>query len=205
MKKLWIGFVLILVSSVPAASQTMNAPSDPAAQQISRFYASLTDTMRQGRALGAQGRYRKLEPVVRQVFDLPTMTRLTVGTAWSSMSPRDQQTLIAAFTRMTVANYAKNFDTYSGEQFVVDPNVQTKGLDKLVSSKLISANKTVTPFVYRMRQAGGEWKVVDVFLNGYVSELATRRSDFAATVASGGAPALVTKINALADDLLKQG
>jgi phospholipid transport system substrate-binding protein len=56
-----------------------------------------------------------------------------------------------------------------------------------------------------MRQVGGTWKVVDVFLNGYVSELATRRADFASTVAAGGAPALVAKINALADGLLKQG
>ncbi|HTK80567.1 MAG TPA: ABC transporter substrate-binding protein [Rhizomicrobium sp.] len=205
MKKLWIAFVLILINVIPATSQTTVAPGDPAAQQISRFYAALTDAMKQGRALGAQGRYRKLEPVVQQVFDLPTMTRLTVGTAWSTIAPRDQQALIAAFTRMTVANYAKNFDTYSGEQFVVDPAVQTKGVDKLVSSKLIGANKSVTPFVYRMRQTGGAWKVVDVFLNGYVSELATRRSDFASTVASGGAPALVAKINALADGLLKQG
>jgi len=205
MRKIWIAFVLILAGAVPAMSQPGATATDPAAQQISRFYAALTDTMKQGRALGAQGRFRKLEPTVRQVFDLPTMTKLTVGTAWSTMSVRDQQALIAAFTRMTVANYAKNFDTFSGEQFGVDPTVQTKGEDKLVSTRLIGANRSVTPFVYRMRQVGGTWKVVDVFLNGYVSELATRRADFASTVASGGAPALTAKINALADDLLKQG
>jgi phospholipid transport system substrate-binding protein len=121
------------------------------------------------------------------------------------MSPQNQQALITAFSRMTVASYAKNFDSYSGEQFTVDPSVQTKGEDKLVSSKLIGSNKSATPFIYRMRQVGGSWKVIDVFLNGYVSQLATRRADFASTVASGGAPALTAKINALADDLLKRG
>ncbi len=47
------------------------------------------------------------------------------------------------------------------------------------------------------------WKIIDVFLAGYVSELSTRRSDYAATIASGGAPALVKKLNALADSLAK--
>jgi phospholipid transport system substrate-binding protein len=54
-----------------------------------------------------------------------------------------------------------------------------------------------------MRQSGGSWKVIDVYLNGFVSELATRRSDFAATLSSGGAPALVKKINDLADNVMK--
>lgn len=204
MRRLWIALVILFIGSTTVTAQQGTA-ADPAAQQISRFYEVLLTTMKQGRALGLQGRYRKLEPAVEQTFDLPTMTQLTVGTAWASMTAKDRQALIAAFTRMTAANYAKNFDSYDGEQFTVDPNVQTKGPDKLVSSRLIGADKKQTPFVYRMRQVGGAWKVIDVFLNGYVSELATRRADFASTVASGGAPALIAKINALADGLLKQG
>jgi phospholipid transport system substrate-binding protein len=53
-----------------------------------------------------------------------------------------------------------------------------------------------------MREAAGGWKIIDVFLNGYVSELAMRRSDFASTLASGGAPALVAKMNQISDGLL---
>ena len=50
---------------------------------------------------------------------------------------------------------------------------------------------------------GGSWKIIDVYLNGSISELATRRSDFGATVSSGGAPALIKKINDLSDGLMK--
>jgi len=53
-----------------------------------------------------------------------------------------------------------------------------------------------------MRQAGDSWRIIDIFLEGYVSELATRRSDFSATVGSGGAPALTKKMSDLADALL---
>jgi phospholipid transport system substrate-binding protein len=54
-----------------------------------------------------------------------------------------------------------------------------------------------------MRQSSGTWKVIDIYLNGFVSELATRRSDFGSTLSSGGAQALVKKINELADNAMK--
>jgi phospholipid transport system substrate-binding protein len=56
-----------------------------------------------------------------------------------------------------------------------------------------------------MRESGGSWKVIDVFLEGYVSELAMRRSDFAATLAGGGAPALVARMDQLSNNLLNGG
>ena len=54
-------------------------------------------------------RYRKLEPVIEQVFDLPLMTRLAVGPAWRNFSAEQQHAAIAAFTRLTIANYVHNF------------------------------------------------------------------------------------------------
>lgn len=205
MKNALFGALSLVVTLLfaPALSTAANAAdADPAAAQIQTFYDALLDTMKHGKQLGLNGRYEKLKPVVEQVYDLPLMTRLVVGSSWTSLSAGDQQALTAAFERMTIANYAKNFDDFSGEKFTVDPAVQTRGVDKVVQSKLITSGQTV-PFNYRMRQSGGTWKIVDVYLNGFVSELATRRSDFGSTLASGGASALIKKINALADGLMK--
>ena len=57
----------------------------------------------------------------------------------------------------------------------------------------------VTPFNYRLRMTDGKWKVVDIYLNGYVSQIALRRADYSSTVTSSGAAGLVKKINDLAD------
>ena len=56
---------------------------------------------------------------------------------------------------------------------------------------------------YRMRQDGGSWKVIDVFYNSTISQLTTQRSDFASTLSSGGAKALIAKLDAQTDKLLK--
>ncbi len=80
--------------------------------------------------------------------------------------------------------------------------MQTRGVDKLVRSQIIPSIGAPTDLNYRMRQAGGTWKVIDVYF-GAISQLTAQRSDFAATVSSGGAKALITKINAQADKLLR--
>jgi phospholipid transport system substrate-binding protein len=204
MKNVLFGALSLVVALLAAPVVTPAlADTDPAVTQIQSFYDTLLDSMKHGKALGLQGRYNKLKPVVEQTYDLPLMTSLVVGSSWASIPASDQQALVAAFERMTIANYAKNFDDYSDEKFTVDPAAQVHGADKVVMSKLITGGQTI-PFNYRMRQSsGGSWKVVDVYLNGFVSELATRRSDFGSTLSSGGAPALIKKINALADGLMK--
>ncbi len=186
----------------PAFSTPALADSDPAVAQVQGFYDTLVDSMKQGKQLGVQGRYNKLKPAVEQAYNLPLMTSLVVGPGWASISPSDQQALVAAFERMTIANYAKNFDSFGGEKFVVDPAAQVHGTDKVVMSKLVTGGQTI-PFNYRMRQADGSWKIIDVYLNGTISQLATKRSDYASTLSAGGAPALAKKLNAMADALMK--
>ncbi len=178
------------------------APADPAAARVEAFDQSLLETMKQGEALGAQGRYRKLAPVVEGAFDLPTMTRFAVGPAWATMPAADRQALVKAFTRLSIASYAHNFDRFGGERFEVDPKVQVRGPDRVVQSRLTPAHGAPVSLTYRLRQAGGGWKIIDVYY-GAVSQLTTRRSDFAAPLASGGAKGLLAHLDALSDKLLK--
>jgi|SRR5262249_8497889 len=194
---------LIALSS-PGA-RAADSAADPAARQIEQFYAALVDTMKNGPTLGLEGRYRQLTPVAQNTFDLAGMARLSVGPSWSSMSETDQKAIIEAFGRMTVANYAKNFASFGGEQFVVDPMVKMRNEDKLVESKMIGSDRSTVPFNYRMHLVGDKWKIIDVYLNGYVSQLALRRSDFSATVASSGASGLIKKINELVDKQMSGG
>ena len=203
----WFRFPLaiaILLMLAPAVRAADAAASDPAPQQIEGFYAVLLDTMKQGPELGLQGRFRQLTSITGETFDLPGMTQIAVGPSWQNFSEMDRMAVIDAFERLTIANYAKHFAKFTGQRFTVDPMVKMRNADKIVESKLLSGSSTI-PFNYRMRMVGGKWKVVDVFLNGYVSQLAVRRADFASTVASSGAPGLIKKINELVDKEMAGG
>ena len=187
-----------MVAAGPAAHAQQ---ADPAAAQIQKFDDALLDVMKRAKTLGPRGRFSALQGPIGQTFDLPTMTRFAVGTSWTSASPSDQAALVNAFTRMTVATYAHNFDGYGGEKFSVG-KVDTRGPDKLVHTQLTDGGAP-TSLVYRMRQNGGTWKVIDVYYNGAVSSLLGQRSEYASTLSSGGAAALVRKLNNRADQLLR--
>jgi phospholipid transport system substrate-binding protein len=178
------------------------ANADPAAAQVDVFDHALLDTMKDANALGPEGRYHKLAPVIERLFDLATMTRYSVGPAWTTMSPADQRGLIDAFSKLSIASYAHNFNGYSGEHFVLNPNVQTRGSDKLVQAQLVPTNGSPVSLAYRMRQSDGTWKIIDVYFDA-ISQLTTRRADFAAPLAAGGAQGLIKHLNATTDKLMK--
>lgn len=183
----------ILAAAAPALAQA----SDPAAATIAALDDALIATMKAGAAAGVKGREAKIAPAIDRAFDLPLMTRLAVGPGWNAIAPADQKALIAAFRRMTVAQYAGNFDGYAGQSFVIAPNVESRGGDKLVRTTLKDKGGDVA-IAYRLRNSGGGWKIIDVFYKNSISQIATRRSDFASVLQKGGAKALIAHLNALA-------
>ncbi len=195
------GFSLLMAASAASAALPAFAQADPAVGTVQGFYDALLAQMKKGGA--ARGRYELLKPAVERAFDIAGMTAVAVGPGFAALSDADKKALDDAFERMTIANYVKNFDTFNGEVFTVEPAAIARppSTDKLVKSTL-KAGKDVIPFSYRMHQVGAAWKIEDIYLNGNISQMAQRRSDFAATFASGGASALVKKINALADQQL---
>jgi phospholipid transport system substrate-binding protein len=183
--------------AVSAAAGTHAAPADPAAAQVERLCTGVVEAVKQAKGAGLQARAKKIQPVIEESFDIGVMAQFAVGpSAWETKVPASERSaLVAALTRHTAARYAQEFDNYSGQRCVVDPNVQTRGPDKLVKSQIVEPHETAS-VNYRLRQYGGTWKVIDVYYEG-VSQLATERADFASTLQSGGASALVAKLNEL--------
>jgi phospholipid transport system substrate-binding protein len=189
-----IGLALVLV-----AGRALAAP--PAAIEVVRgFYAALLQTMRQGPALGPAGRYEHLAPAVRNTFDLGFMTRLAVGPGWASLSSVEQQRVTEAFGRYVAATYADRFDRYSGERFeVVDEKAFAGGL--IIETRIVAADGKPVAIDYALRPDAEGWRVSDVYLDGTISELAARRSEFSAILRDRGIAGLITALNMKSDRL----
>jgi phospholipid transport system substrate-binding protein len=170
---------------------------------IRAFYDALLDAMRRAKALGIKGRYDRLAPAIDSAFDLAAMTRIAIGPRWTSIPKEQQAALVDAFSRMTIATYANRFDGYSGERFDVEPAVETRSSGKVVRTRLVQSDGAPVTLDYLMRASGTGWKIVDVYLTGTISELATRRSEFAAILNAGGASALIDSLRRQADKLLR--
>ena len=187
---------LVLLGSLPLRAQTPSA----AAAHIQTYYQELMPTIQQAGRLSVRERDKRFGPAITAAFDLATMTRLAVGPAWKSFSPAQQAAVQEAFTRFIVADYASQINDYSGESFVVDPQTspETRGGGEIVKTRLVQPNGRVVNINYLVR--GG--RVIDVYLNGTISDLATRRDEFASIIASGGADGLIKRLQERTQSLL---
>jgi phospholipid transport system substrate-binding protein len=187
-------------SGEPAAQTMEPAPATAATptQVIDALHASLLDVMKNAVALGYPGREQKLRSVVPQHFDVKEMARKSLGEAqWKLASEEAKRRYLETFERFMVANYAGRFDGFSGQSFqtlgeVPDPRPGAV----IVKTRLIDPTDKNIDLNYRMRQVGGTWKVIDVYLDGTVSELAVRRSEFVSIVKRENLDALIVALDA---------
>src|SRR5258708_23256767 len=104
--------------------------------------------MQNARELGFDGRYQKLKPAIETAYNLPLMSRLSIGPQWQSLTPQQQEQLSRAFAEFTVATYANRFDDYSGEKFEVQPETAPASRGGTVRSRLVHRNHHPGPLNY---------------------------------------------------------
>jgi phospholipid transport system substrate-binding protein len=186
---------LVLTLALALSGATARAEGSPPQAVIKNLYVVLLEVMQKSHELGFDGRYQKLKPAIEAAYNLPLMTRLSVGPQWQSLTPQDQEQLSRAFAEFTVATYANRFDDYSGEKFQVQPETAPASGGVIVQSRLVKSNGEPVTLNYLMREADGSWKIIDVFLSGTISELATRRSEFTSILRRDGAQGLLNVLN----------
>ena len=188
--------MLALIVLAHPASATPASGSET----VQGLYDTLLSTMKNGHMLGQSGRFVQLEPVVRRTFDIASMARLSVGSSWATLTEAQRQQVTESFGRYISAIYADRFDSYAGQKLEVTGE-QPNGAGVMVRSQIIKANGEPVKIDYMMRRNGDGWLISDVYLDGAISEVATRRSEFAAILRNDGIDGLVAALNRKADML----
>jgi phospholipid transport system substrate-binding protein len=195
----WLAVPFLCLALAPAPGTAQDAP--PAARTpVDRLYEALLGVMREAEALGFEGRAERLRPVVRDVYDMPFMSAKVLGAEWKRLAEAERQRWLDAFTRLTVNTYADRFEGFSGERFEVLSSEPASGDTVLVRTRIVPAGEEPVSVDYRLHQRDGAWRIVDVYLNGTVSELALRRSEYSSVVKRDGFDALVRSIEEKGSD-----
>jgi phospholipid transport system substrate-binding protein len=158
--------------------------------------------MKNAEELGYGGRFEQLEPVVRKLFDIPFMAEKSIGRYWKTVDEENRSRLVATFGRFTVANYAGRFTDYSDQSFETFKEEASKHGTVMVYSHLDTGKGEIVQLNYRLRpDKDGGWRIIDVLLNGTISELALRRSEYSSLIQREGFAALMAALNERIDDL----
>jgi len=194
---------LCLAAMLMAATLPYPVHAAPASggDTVQSLYDALLGTMKNGRTLGQSGRFTQIEPVIRRTFDIPLMTRLSVGiSSWAGLSEGQRQQLTESFGRYISAIYADRFDSYAGQKLQVTGEQPNTG-GVMVKSQIVKANGEPVKVDYLMRRNGEGWLISDIYLDGAISEVATRHSEFGAILKNDGVDGLIAALNRKADML----
>jgi phospholipid transport system substrate-binding protein len=185
---------LPVAAAVFAVFAAHQAFAGDAKSTIDGFDNALLDAMKNADKLGYKGRYDKLAPVIVKTYDLPLMARISVGPAWSTLTPDQQDKITEAFKSLSIATFASRFDGYGGESFQITGESPANA-DDIVDTKMLRPNDDAIDLNYRLRKTGDDWKIIDVYLSGTISQLANYRSEFSTTLRTKGADGLIQLIN----------
>src|SRR5258708_355075 len=165
-----------------------------ASDTVRGFYQILLYNMHYGPRLGQQGRVGRLAPVVPRVFNIPYMIQLAIGPSWATLPEIQRQQVAQAFERYVTAVYAERFDKYSGERLeVIGEQPTNYGI--IVRTQMLTATSEPGNLNSLMVGSGGGYQIGDVYLNGTISELAAKRSEFSSILRTQGVNGLIAALN----------
>ena len=191
---------LAAVLGLAMVSYPAHAAPASGGDTVQSLYDALLSTMKNGRTLGQSGRFKQLEPVIRRTFDIPSMARLSVGSSWATLTEAQRQQVTESLGRYISAIYADHFDSYAGQRLRVTGE-QLAAAGVMVRSQIVKTNGELVTVNYMMHRNGNSWLISDIYLDGAISEVATRHSEFAAILKSQGIDGLIAALNRKADIL----
>ncbi len=124
------------------------------------------------------------------------MSKWVLGkTNWRSASEEQRSQFVIEFRTLLVRTYAKALLEYSDEEIVYKPVTSNPESNIVtVETEVKQSGGNMIPINYRMHASGGEWKVVDVAVDG-ISLVSTYRGSFAAEIRKNGIDSLIAKLS----------
>lgn len=162
---------------------------------VERLNGTLIEVMQGAGALGFQGRYDRLAPTLSAVYDFPVMARISAGRHWRGLDAATRARLVVAFGKVSIATYAARFDGYGGERFEVMGEEPGRRKTVLVRNRLVKSDGAAVAIDYLLKSAEGDWRVVDVYLDGKYSELALKRSEYGSVIENYGVEVLIRRLD----------
>jgi phospholipid transport system substrate-binding protein len=123
-------------------------------------------------------------------FAVKTIGRFALGRYWRAATPEQQQEYLRLFRLFVLHTYASRFDGYSGQSFNVVKAHPIDDKDTLVNTEIWQANAEPLRVDYRVRVHQGDYKIVDVLVEG-ISLIRTQRSEFASIINRDGIDGLL--------------
>ncbi|TDI60480.1 MAG: hypothetical protein E2O92_05380 [Alphaproteobacteria bacterium] len=163
---------------------------------IDGFHNSLIDILKRSDELGMQGRTDELYPILQKHMNVLALGIGAVGKRnWNSWETEQQDLFIDVFTRFMASTYASRFKEFNNQEFRIVGDRAGPRSSVIIMTEVHSKLPDVVNIHYLMINRNDAWAIADIFLDGAISEVAMRRSDFSGILRTEGFDALITAVD----------
>jgi phospholipid transport system substrate-binding protein len=153
-----------------AVAPSSEDPGTGARAVVESLHEVLLGCMKEADELGFQGRYDRIAAELDEAFDLPFMARVSVGAAWKELAEQERADFVDLSRRLSASNYAHNFNGYGGERFETLSHEPAARGTIVVKTTFVQPKDDDVQFDYRLRDEGGRSRIIDVQLDGKISD-----------------------------------
>ena len=134
-----------------------------------------------------------LRKIADRVFDWGEIARSSLGSSWRNLDAEQRTRFVEVFKDILAAQYMDDIDRFRGTETVTVDGSKPQGEDTVVNTTLTTSSRDRVPIDYRMRKQKGEWKVVDLSIEG-VSLVNHFRKTFASALANMSLDQLIERL-----------
>lgn len=166
-------------------------------ETIEQFNSAILKAMNMGRSEGIYARYKIMHDAVGEAFDMNVLARATINRVhWRTWSEEQQSVYVTTLRRYQSAVLADRFETGNNISFVIDQVIDAPRGTKVVETRIIrpSNDQEDIGLDYRMIERPDHWRIIDVYLDSRISEVAMRRSEYSQVVRDQGYEALIAAL-----------
>jgi ABC-type transporter MlaC component len=120
----------------------------------------------------------KMQKVISDTYDVERMLFLIIGEAWKVSEDKPRANLKKVFEEYIAKNYIRRFSSIKKLEFD-KLDIKKVGNNYLMAkTKLIINSNDEVALSYLLNQTNKSWKIFDVLIDGSISEIATKKSEF---------------------------
>ena len=168
--------LLSILSPLPVTAGTL----DDAITFVQNLGDNAIDVLKAPDSTPEQRRV-EFQEILDRDFAVATIGRFALGRYWRPATSEQRLEYLRLFRLFILNTYASRLDGYSGQSFSVVKAHPIDDKDTLVNTEVSQTDAQPLRVDYRVRARHGDYKIVDVLVEG-ISLVTTQRSEFASII-----------------------
>ena len=162
-------------------------------EPINQLHETLINIMVISDSTNFEERYKYLEPIINECFDINLISKVVLSRYWKSIDEETKIKFVSLFKKLTISTYVSRFNSYSNQIFKNISIDQLKENRFLVKTEFKKSKKNPISFKYIVQKNNEKWRIISVIANG-INDLSLKRAEYAAIIKKDGFNALILKL-----------